>query len=95
MWYGSGASFTALLAAAVCSALVVLVGLPLLEANISGVVNQLESGCEGTSKGGRMIRESWSAVKSIFYGLPGGILIQTRCNELPTPNLSSSTCFRR
>ncbi|MFQ6227749.1 hypothetical protein [Nocardia sp. NPDC002869] len=78
---------TALLAAAVCSALVALVGFPLLEAKISGFVNQLESGSEGTSKGGRMISESWAAVKGIFCGLPGGILIQTRRNELPALTL--------
>lgn len=83
VWYGSGAPFdSALWASAVCSVLVSFVVFPVLETATSGLVTRQESSEVKTSKGARMIGELWTATKNVCWGLTGGLLIQTRRNDL-------------
>lgn len=82
VWYGSGAPFDPVLQLiAVCSVLAISVVFPLLETKLSDLVNQL-SGKAKDSKGARMVSKSWSAIKSVCYGVTGGFLIRARRNEL-------------
>lgn len=90
VWYGSGAPFNSVLqVVTVCSVLAFSVILPVLETIVSGFVTRYKSSNNEGSKGARMIRESWSAVKNICHGLTGGLLILTRRNE-PRPGCAGT-----
>ncbi len=83
MWYGSGAPFDSVLQiVTACSILAVLFVFPALESICRGFVTQSSSSNVETMKGVSMIKESWVSFKNVCHGLTGGILIQTRRNDV-------------
>lgn len=81
MWSWSGAPFNSVLqVVSVCSVLGSAVVVPVLETIISDLGCREMSSNDGNSKGARMTRKSWFAMKNIWYGLTGSLLAMARRN---------------